>query len=102
LEKVSLFQGLEPNDLFQIEPWCSEKEYKRDEKIFFGGKRLGGGDPANYLYILIEGAVGLRFDLPLRETDKVMKVDSVKPGQNKQPSKVAREVVLMGAESLGC
>jgi hypothetical protein len=46
-----------------------------------------------------EGAVELRFDLPLRETDKVMKVDSVKPGQNKQPTKVAKEVVLMGIDS---
>ena len=81
LEKVGLFQGLEPNDLSQIEPWCSEKEYKRDEKIFSGGKRLGGGDPANQLYILTEGAVELRFDISLRETDKEMKVDSVKPGQ---------------------
>jgi len=97
-----LFQGIEPNDLFQIEPWCSGKEYKRDEKIFFGGKRIGGGDPANHLYILIEGAVELRVDLPLRETDKIMKIDSVKPGQNKQHSKVAKDVVLMGAESLGC
>ena len=43
-----------------------------------------------------------RFDLPLWETDKVMKVDSVKPGHNKQPSKMAKEVVLIGAESLGC
>jgi hypothetical protein len=46
--------------------------------------------------------VELRFDLPFRETDKLMKVESVKPGHNKQPGKVAKEVVLMGAESLGC
>ena len=81
LQKVGLFQGLEPNDLSQIEPWCSEKGYKRDEKIFSGGKRLSGGDPANHLYILTEGVVELRFDISLRETDKAMKVDSVKPGQ---------------------
>ena len=97
-----MIQGLEPNDLFQIEPWFSEEEYKRDEKIFFGSKRSGGGDPADHLYIIIEGAVELRFDLPLRETNKVMKVDSMKPGHNKQPGKIAREVVLMGVDSWRC
>ena len=56
----------------------------------------------NHIYILIEVAVELRSDIPLPETDEVMKVDSVKPGHNKQPNKIAREVVNMGVDSSGC
>ncbi len=81
LKTVGVFSGLDENEIAQIEPICSEREYHHNARIFHGGHVIGGGDDARHLSILEEGRVDLRFDLPMRESDEETTVATVKPGQ---------------------
>ncbi len=81
LKTVGVFSGLDENEIAQLEPICSERNYHRDDTIFRGGQVIGGGDDARHLSILETGRMDLRFDLPMRESDVETSVATIKPGQ---------------------
>ena len=56
LEKVQIFQGLNPEQLAAIITCCEETAYQPGAKI------IEQGEDAVYLWIVIEGDVELRFD----------------------------------------
>ncbi|MFH1242383.1 MAG: hypothetical protein V1689_08485 [Pseudomonadota bacterium] len=55
LKTVSIFSGLNDDEIAMIEPLCMEKQFHRDARIFRGGQVIGGGDDAKHLSILVEG-----------------------------------------------
>ena len=58
LEKVSAFRGLSREELELIQGCCSEHRFSREAKLF------DEGDDATHLWIVVEGEVDLRFELP--------------------------------------
>lgn len=73
LKKVDIFKGLDDDQLVYILDGCREKDYKNEEMIF------KEGEPANYIWIILEGKVDIRFDLPGRESSSVTTVYSESP-----------------------
>ena len=62
LRKVDVFKGLNDRQLGGFESHCREIEYRQNDKLF------SEGDDATCLWIVKEGRVDLRFDLPDRTT----------------------------------
>lgn len=62
LKKTEMFKVLDANQLDAVRNFFFEKEYVKGEKIF------SEGEPAHHIWIVVEGKVDLRFDLPIRET----------------------------------
>ena len=62
LKKVSLFKGLNDGHLTQLLEGCQETEYKKGDRLF------AEGEDARFLWIVIDGHVDIRFDLPGRDT----------------------------------
>ncbi|MFO7885166.1 MAG: cyclic nucleotide-binding domain-containing protein [Desulfobacteraceae bacterium] len=58
LETLDIFQDLTDDELAEIQKLCREEEYQRNDKLFTEG------DPADDLWIIIEGKVDLRFEMP--------------------------------------
>jgi CRP-like cAMP-binding protein len=58
LKKVHAFEGLTENQLVKLQPYCAQLEFQRGSKLF------KEGDPAEHLWVVLEGAVDLRFELP--------------------------------------
>ncbi len=70
LKKVSLFNGLNENQLDRIREGCQESEYKKGERLF------AEDEDAGFLWLLSEGRVDIRFELPGRDTSEVSTVYS--------------------------
>jgi CRP-like cAMP-binding protein len=64
LRSVDGFQSLSDDQLAVIDSFCSEKEFQHGDRLF------KDGDVASYLWLVNEGMVDLRFDLPGRETSE--------------------------------
>jgi (2Fe-2S) ferredoxin/signal-transduction protein with cAMP-binding, CBS, and nucleotidyltransferase domain len=62
LRTVEVFTGLDDHQLTAIQNCCVEKEFIFDNKLF------GEGEKAAHLWVVIDGQVDLRFDLPGRAT----------------------------------
>lgn len=73
LKKVDILKGLDDNQLASISKGCKEKEYKKEDRIF------KEGEPAERIWIILEGKVDLRFDLPGRESSNVTTFYSESP-----------------------
>lgn len=58
LGKVDVFKGLNEEQLASVQKGCREKEYQSGSRLF------GEGEDANDIWMVIEGRVDLRFDLP--------------------------------------
>jgi signal-transduction protein with cAMP-binding, CBS, and nucleotidyltransferase domain len=58
LDKIEIFKGLNDNQLKAIQKHCQKLEYHRGDRLF------REGDPADFLWIVTEGQVDLRFELP--------------------------------------
>ena len=58
LDSVSAFKGLTDQQLASLSKVCEVEEFKRDDRLF------REGDPADYMWIVTEGTVDLRFELP--------------------------------------
>jgi CRP-like cAMP-binding protein len=71
LEEVEAFKALTEKELSDIAAFCREKRFSENERIF------KEGDDATHLYVLREGLVDLRFDLPARETSEAQTLSSV-------------------------
>jgi len=75
LKKVEGFQDLSDDELSVIESFCKEKQYSHGDRLF------KDGNSASHLWIVKEGLIDLRFDLPGRETSEESTLSSVQ--QNK-------------------
>ncbi len=62
LERMDIFKDLTPEQLGAIEPGCEERSFRAGERLF------AEGEEARHLWIITEGEVELRFDLPGRST----------------------------------
>lgn len=60
--QVEAFQSLEEAELSVLSGFCRERRFTRNERLF------KEGEPADHLWIVKNGVVDVRFDLPGRET----------------------------------
>jgi CRP-like cAMP-binding protein len=77
-EKISsaeIFKELNKEQLEKIADLCEEVIFNDDDKI------LTERETTDFYFILVEGQVDLRFELPFRETSKEMTVLTVAPGE---------------------
>ena len=74
LKKVDIFKGLDDAQLEQIASGCHEKEYQVGDRLFAEGEK------ADRAWIVMEGQVDLRFDLPGRPTTEENTIFSIKEG----------------------
>jgi CRP-like cAMP-binding protein len=75
ITSVEIFKGLRQDELAEIAELC-------EEVIFADGDRvLTEGERADYFYILEEGRVDLRFELPNCEASEDMTVSTTEPGE---------------------
>ena len=65
LKNVRVFHDLNDEQLKKILSGCKEKEYKHNERLFKEGEK------AQYIWMVIEGQVDIRFELPGRDTSPV-------------------------------
>lgn len=75
LKGVDIFQGLNENQLSQIQSGCREIEYESGNRLF------AEGDTADRLRIIIEGQVDLRFELPGRPSSEENTISSMTPAK---------------------
>jgi len=71
LRSVVVFKGLIDSQLTGFEDHCREMEFRQNEKLF------SEGDDAACLWIVKEGRVDLRFDLPDRSTSTKNTISSI-------------------------
>jgi NADP-reducing hydrogenase subunit HndB len=71
LRSVEVFKGLIDSQLAGFENHCHEMEFRQNEKLF------SEGDDASCLWIVKEGRVDLRFDLPDRSTSTKNTISSI-------------------------
>ena len=75
LEKAEVFKGLNQDQLAAARDCCEEVEFNHGDKIF------AEGDNADNLFVVINGQVDLRFDLPKRSTSEENTISSISEGQ---------------------
>ena len=71
IEKVSIFKGLDTRQLDKVAACCSEKEFRLGDRLFIEG------ETADTQWIVEEGQVDLRFDLPGHATSVKNTISSV-------------------------
>ena len=64
LKGVNSFQGLTDDQLQQLQAGCRQIEFQEGERIF------EEGETAEYVWVLKQGSVDLRFELPGRQTSE--------------------------------
>lgn len=64
LKKIEILNDLDDSQLSEIQMCWNEKEYKQGDKIF------AEGEDAAHMWVVSDGRVGLRFDLPGRTTSQ--------------------------------
>lgn len=74
LEDVEVFKGLSGDQLTAVQACCQKKEFKQDAKLF------GEGEPAGHLWIVIEGRVDLRCELPGLASSEENTISSISAG----------------------
>jgi len=74
LKKVDICKGLDDDQLKQIAAGCQEKEYQNGSQLF------AEGENADRVWIVMEGQVDLRFDLPGRITTEENTICSITAG----------------------
>ncbi len=80
LKSTEIFKGLDDEQIITIQGYCEELEFQQEEKLF------AEGDKAVQVWIVCEGRVDLRFELPGKtETSKEYNVSSIeaKPSETK-------------------
>ncbi len=58
LQNVEVFKGLDDDELSAVQVCCKEKQFQLGDRLF------AEGDDATHLWIVIQGQVDLRFELP--------------------------------------
>ena len=81
MRRITAFDGLNENQLAILQPLCEEREFQAGDKLFTEG------DPAAHLWVVTQGAVDLRFELPdKRPTSEEHTVSSAKVAKREQES----------------
>jgi NADP-reducing hydrogenase subunit HndB len=75
LEKIDIFKGFSQDQLKAASKGGQEKQYNYEEKLF------AEGEDADRIWLVAEGQVHLRFDLPGRPTSEQNTVFSISAGQ---------------------
>ena len=75
LEKVDIFKGFSQDQLKAASKGGKEKQYLYEEKLF------AEGEDANRIWLVVDGQVHLRFDLPGRPTSEQNTVFAIAAGQ---------------------
>jgi NADP-reducing hydrogenase subunit HndB len=75
LKKVDIFKGLDDDRLIQIQAGCRKKTYQSGQKLFAEAEK------ADRLWIVMDGSVDLRFDLPGRPTSAENTIFSITTGR---------------------
>lgn len=75
LEKVDIFKGLDQDQLSVVNKGGQEKEYTYGDRLF------AEGENADRVWLVIDGQVDLRFDLPGRPTSEENTVFSISTPQ---------------------
>ena len=75
LEKVDIFKGLDQDQLSTVNKRGQEKEYTYGDRLF------AEGENADRIWLVIDGQVDLRFDLPGRPTSEENTVFSISSPQ---------------------
>ena len=75
LEEARLFKECTSQELLDISNVCQKISYKNGESIF------KARSPAEYLYIVSEGAVELRFTVTLYQTSQEITIDRISKGE---------------------
>ena len=70
IKQVRVFKGLDDDQLEKILEGCQEKEFKKGERIF------KEQDDAQFIWIVMNGQVDIRFDLPGRPSSEISTVYS--------------------------
>jgi len=71
LDRVEAFKGMNDEQLEAIKANCEVVEFQRDDKLFTEG------DDATHLWVVIEGDVDLRFELPGTKSSDISNISSV-------------------------
>ena len=71
MKQIEAFKGLDEYQLNHILSYCKESEYKQGERLFTEG------DDATDLWIMIDGELEMRFDLPGRPTSKANNIATI-------------------------
>jgi CRP-like cAMP-binding protein len=75
IASFDVFKGLSQREVEDIAKLC-------EEVVFHDGDRvLSEGERAEYFFLLEQGSIDLRFELPFRKTSKEMTVSTLKPGE---------------------
>ncbi|MEW5733634.1 MAG: cyclic nucleotide-binding domain-containing protein [Thermodesulfobacteriota bacterium] len=75
LHRIPIFDALSDEELAQVDACCVEKEYAANERIFADGEK------ADYLYVVLEGRVDLRFEVPGKDSSPEDNITSVRQAQ---------------------
>jgi len=75
IASVDIFKGLSQKEVKEIAGLCEEVIFQDGDRV------LSEGERAEYFFILEQGSVDLRFELPYRETSKEMTVTTIIPGE---------------------
>ncbi|MDM8537875.1 cyclic nucleotide-binding domain-containing protein [Desulfobacterales bacterium HSG17] len=75
IKSLPFFNEFDEGQLAALAKLCSEKEYLRGTRIFTEG------ESATQIFVLAQGAVELRFELPAREADAAQTISVIEEGQ---------------------
>ena len=75
IASTEILKGLSEEELEEIAKLCEEVIFDDGDRILTEGER------DDYFFILEEGSVDLRFELPYRKTSKEMTVTTIEPGE---------------------
>ncbi len=71
LKKVELFKYLNDGQLATVQGCCQEETFQQGDKLF------AEGDKADHLWMVLEGQIDIRFDLPRQPTSEANNISSV-------------------------
>ena len=74
LKRADIFKGINEDQLSKIQPGCKEIEYQSGSRLF------AEGEPSDRIWIVSDGQVDLRFDLPGRSSSEENTIFSITPG----------------------
>ena len=75
IESFDVFKGLSQGEVEEIGRFSEEVAFHDGDRV------LSEGERAEYFFLLEEGSIDLRFELPFRETSKEMTISTLKPGE---------------------
>lgn len=75
LHRIPIFDGLTDDELARVDACCKEIEFEANQRIFADGEK------ADFLFVVLEGRVDLRFEVPGKESSPEDNITSVRQAQ---------------------